>query len=61
MTTGVRCTARLGCEGIAPADTECCADCAREQETGRSRIRRSSLLMLVRHARSRQADREAGA
>jgi hypothetical protein len=61
MTTGVRCTARPGCEGIAPADTECCGDCAREQETGRSRVRRSPLLMLIRHPRSRQADREPGA
>jgi hypothetical protein len=59
MTTGVRCTARPGCEGIAPADTECCADCAREQRTGRSRMRRSPLLIL--RLLSHQADREAGA
>ena len=61
MTTGVRCTARPGCEGIAPADTECCADCAREQQTASSPIRRSPLLMLILRRRSHQADREVGA
>jgi hypothetical protein len=61
MTTGVRCMATLGCEGIAPADTQCCADCAREQQTGRSRIRRSPLLILILSRLSHQADQEAGA
>ena len=60
MTTGVRCTARPGCEGIAPADTECCWDCAKERQAARSWIRRSPALMLIRRPRSHRADREAG-
>ena len=61
MTTGVRCTARPGCDGIAPAGTGWCADCARQRQAGRQ----PGLALLIRQLADRalrsQADREAGA
>jgi hypothetical protein len=58
MTIGVRCTAKPGCDGIAPAPAQCCQACARERQAA-SRTRHP-ILALIR-AWTRQADREAGA
>ena len=59
MTTGVTCTAKPGCQGIAPASTQCCQGCARERQAAPSRTRHP-ILELIRRAWSLQADREAG-